>query len=98
MLNITNHQGNANQNHSKTSPHTCHKESESRSVVYDSLRPHGLYPSGLLCPWDCPGKSTGVGLDPGIEPGSPASQANSLLFGPSGKVTCNNGYRQKDNK
>ena len=52
MLNITNHQGNANQNHSKTSPHTCHNESESRSVVYGSLRPRGLYPAGLLCPWD----------------------------------------------
>ena len=23
-LNITNHQGNANQNHNKISPHTCH--------------------------------------------------------------------------
>ena len=23
MLNITNHQGNANQNHNKISPHTC---------------------------------------------------------------------------
>jgi len=25
MLNITNHQGNANQNHSEISPHTCQK-------------------------------------------------------------------------
>ena len=63
-----------------------------------TLRPRGLYPAGLLCSWDCPGKSIGVGLDPGIEPGSPASQANSLLFGPSGKPTCHNGYHQKDNK
>ena len=31
------------------------------SVVSDSLRPHGLQPSRLLCPWDLPGKSTGVG-------------------------------------
>ena len=30
-------------------------------VVPDSLRPHGLYPSRLLCPWDSPGKHTGVG-------------------------------------
>ena len=26
-----------------------------------SLRPHGLKPSRLLCPWDSPGKNTGVG-------------------------------------
>ena len=32
----------------------------SRSVVSDSWRPHGLQPTGLLCPWDFPGKSTGV--------------------------------------
>ena len=24
-------------------------------------RPHGLQPTRLLCPWDFPGKSTGVG-------------------------------------
>ena len=28
------------------------------SVVSDSLRPHGLYPTRLLCPWDFPGNST----------------------------------------
>ena len=31
------------------------------SVVSDSLRPHGLQPTRLLCPWDSPGKNTGVG-------------------------------------
>ena len=31
------------------------------SIVSDSLRPHGLQPTGLLCPWDSPGKNTGVG-------------------------------------
>ena len=30
------------------------------SVVSDSLRPHGLYPVRILCPWDSPGKKTGV--------------------------------------
>ena len=30
------------------------------SVVSDSQRPHGLQPTKLLCPWDFPGKSTGV--------------------------------------
>ena len=33
----------------------------SRSVVSDSLRSHGLQSTRLLCPWDFPGKSTGVG-------------------------------------
>ena len=27
----------------------------------DSSRPHGLQPTRLLCPWNFPGKSTGVG-------------------------------------
>ena len=31
------------------------------SVVSDSLRPHELEPARLLCPWDFPGKDTGVG-------------------------------------
>ena len=53
----------------------------SRSGVSDSLRPPGLQPTRLLCPWDPPGKNTGVGCcvpDPGIEPASPALQMVSL--------------------
>ena len=54
------------------------------SVVSDSLQPHGLQPARLLCPWDCPGKNTGVIMpfpppgdlpNPGIEPESLASHA-----------------------
>ena len=33
----------------------------SRSVVSNPLGPHGLQPARLLCPWDSPGKNTGVG-------------------------------------
>ena len=33
----------------------------SRSVMSDSLRPHGLQPARFLCRWNSPGKSTGVG-------------------------------------
>ena len=33
----------------------------SRSVMSNFLQPHGLQPAGLLCPWDFPGKNTGVG-------------------------------------
>ena len=31
------------------------------SVVSDSLPSHGLYPTGLLCSWNSPGKNTEVG-------------------------------------
>ena len=31
------------------------------SLVSSSLWPHGLSPTRLLCPWDSPGKNTGVG-------------------------------------
>ena len=27
----------------------------------DSLQPHGLQPTRLLCPWNSPGENTGVG-------------------------------------
>jgi len=54
-------------------------ESESHSVVSDSLQPHGLY-----SPWNSPGQTTGVDShsllpNPGIEPISPSLQADSLL-------------------
>ena len=65
-------------------------ESESRSVVSDSLRSHGLY----ISPWNSPGQNTLVGrlsllqgnlLNPGIEPRSPTLQADSLPAEPQGK-------------
>ena len=31
------------------------------SVMSNSLQPHGLQPAKLLCPWNFPGKNTGVG-------------------------------------
>ena len=52
-----------------------------------SCDPMDCKPTRLLCPWDSPGKNIGVGChfpspgdlpDPGIEPGSPALQADSL--------------------
>ena len=62
-------------------------ESVSRSVLSDSLRPHGLsmefsrqeYWSGLSFP------SPGDLPDPGFEPGSSAWQADSLLSELTGK-------------
>ena len=41
--------------------HESEKWKWSHSVVSDSLWPHRLQPTRLLCPRDFPGKSTGVG-------------------------------------
>ena len=58
--------------------------------LHPTLRSHGLQPTRLLCPWDSPGKNTGMGLTfpprgnlpgPGIKPASsvsPILQAGSL--------------------
>src|SRR5574337_524758 len=64
-------------------------QSESHSVVSDSLRLHGLF-----SPWNSPGQNTGVGSlsllqgnlpNPGIETRSPALQGDSLPAEPQGK-------------
>ena len=39
----------------------CESASVSCLVVCYFLRPYGLYPIRLLCPWNSPGKNTGVG-------------------------------------
>ena len=53
-------------------------------VVSDSLPPHGLQPTRLLCPWNFPRQESWSGLpfpppgdlpDPGSETGSPAPPA-----------------------
>ena len=41
--------------------HESDKRKWSRLVVSDSSQPHRLQPTRLLCPWDFPGQSTGVG-------------------------------------
>ena len=43
-------------------PFSVKVKSESRSVVSDSLWPHGLWPARLPCSWDSPGQNTGVGV------------------------------------
>ena len=67
------------------------------SVVSDSLQPHGLQPSRLLCPWNVSGKTTGTGChfhtsgdlpDPGMEPattGSPTLTCRFFITEPPGK-------------
>ena len=57
----------------------------SHSVISDSLQPHGLWPTRLLCPWGFSRQEHSSGLPcpspgdlpkPGTEPGSPALEAD----------------------
>ena len=61
------------QNLSSTTSRTTHAihESESRSVVSDSLPPHGLY-----SPWNSPGQNTGVGSPSFLQGIFPAQGSN----------------------
>ena len=68
------------------------------SVVADSLWPHGLSPSSLLCPWDFPGKkeySNGLLFPPlgdfphpGIETVSCSALAGRFFTTPSQGCCC----------
>ena len=40
----------------------CVYDCQVDSVVSNSVQPYGLQPIRLLCPWDSPGKNTGVGF------------------------------------
>ena len=53
--------------------------SVSRSVMSDSLR-QGLQPTRLLCPWDFPGKNTGVGCHFLLQGIFPTQGSNSGLL------------------
>ena len=88
IFNLPSHQGNTNQKHRETSPHTCQNNyyqiqqitsvgkdikkryihsgtfaaaaAKSRQLCL-TLWPHRWQPTRLPCPWDSPGKNTGVG-------------------------------------
>ena len=73
---------------------TTHMCVLSRSVVSDSLRPRGLQPTRLLCPWGFSRQEYQSGLprplpgdlpNSGVEPRSLTLQADSLLSEPPGK-------------
>ena len=78
----------------------CHLISSvqfSRSVVSDSVKPHGLQPARLLCPWGFSRQEYWSGLpcpppgdlpNPGTEPRSPTLQSDSLPSEPQRKP-CN---------
>ena len=89
LLSILVHSAAPFHHHHPSTGHKIVKESESRSVVSNSLQPHGLY-----SPWTSPGQNTGVGgpfpslgdlPNPGIKPRSPTLQADSLPAEPPGK-------------
>ena len=72
----------------------CVFVTQSCPTLCDSM---DLYSSRLLCPCNFPGKNNWSGLpfpslanlpDPGIEPGSPALQVDSLLSEPPGFFVC----------
>ena len=75
-------------------------------VVSDSLGPHGLKLTRLLCPWNFPGKNTGVGchsllrdlLNPGVKPRSPTLQADSLPSEPPAKTIRQYYFKKKKKK
>ena len=50
------------------------------SVVSDSLWPHGLQPTRLLCPCDSPGKNTGVGCHALLQGIFPTQGLNTCLL------------------
>ena len=52
----------------------------SRLVVSNSLQPHGLQPARLLCPWNSPGKNTGVGCHSFLQEIFPTQGSNSDLL------------------
>ena len=65
---------------------TCEWPTHRAFITQSCLWPHRLEPARLLCPWDSPGKDTGVGRhcsppgdlpNPGNESRSPSLQADS---------------------
>ena len=80
------------------------------SVMSNSLRPHGLGPPRLLCPWGFSRQEYWSGVpcplpgdlpNPGIEPMSPVLHADSLPSEPPGKqgiCTLSNPQKPRDNE
>ena len=52
------------------------------SVVSDSLQAHELWPTRLLCPWDFPGKNTGLGCHALLQGIFPIHGSNPRLLHP----------------
>ena len=68
---------------SQRAGHDC-----SHLVVSNSLGPHGLWTARVFCPWDFPGKNTGVGfylLLKGIFPTQGSNPRRSFTTSTTGK-------------
>ena len=65
----------ASQRLRKAEPSVC-----ARSVVSDSLRPRGLQPASLFCPWGYPHKNTGVGCHFLLQGIFPTQRLNPCLL------------------
>ena len=50
-------------------------------VMSDSLRPYGLHPARLFCPWDSPNKNTGVGCHVLLQGITPTQEFSLWLLG-----------------
>ena len=50
------------------------------SVLSDSVRPRGLWPARLLCPWNSPGKNTGLGCHSLLQGIFPTRGSNPSLL------------------
>ena len=66
--------------------HESKKWEGSRSVVSDSLQPHGLQPTRLLHLWDFLGKSTGVGCHRLLLPGGLDGNKSTCSAGDLGSI------------
>ena len=56
------------------------KVSQVASVVFSSLRSHGLQPTRLLCPWDSPGQNSGEGCHALLQGIFPTQGSNPVLL------------------
>ena len=56
------------------------KKRVTRSVIADSLPSHGLQPAMFLCPWDSPGRNTGVGCYSLLQGIFPTQRSNPGLL------------------
>ena len=57
---------------------TWKSECVSGSVMSKSLWPHGLQPTRILCPWNSPGKNTGVGCHSLLQGIFPSQESNPV--------------------
>ena len=68
--------------------HESKKWKWNRSVMSDSVRPHRWQPTRLPCPWDSPGKNTGVGCHFLLQCMKVKSEVSQLCLTVSDPMDC----------